>query len=309
MQKLISIVTPCFNEEQNIAILCRKVKEILFKLNYSYEHIVIDNKSTDKTREILRSLASEDKNLKLIFNNKNYGHIRSPYHAIMESNGDATILISADFQDPLELIPDLISKWENGSNVVMLKRKSSSENFIMKTIRNSFYRFISKISETKLTENTTGSGIYDREIISNLKKIKDPYPYFRGLVTEFTDSIDTIEFHQPSRKFGKTKNNFFSLYDIAILGIIKHSKFPIRAMIMFGFFFSLVCLLIAFTYFILKIIFWSQFSLGLAPLIIGIFGIASFQVLLLGILGEYVILILTHTRNLPLVVEEERINF
>lgn len=309
MQKLISIVTPCFNEEENIEILCIKIKEIFFKLNYSYEHIVIDNKSTDKTREILRSLASEDKNLKLIFNNKNYGHIRSPYHAIMESNGDATILISADFQDPLELIPDLISKWENGSNVVMLKRKSSSENFIMKTIRNSFYRFISKISETKLTENTTGSGIYDREIISNLKKIKDPYPYFRGLVTEFTDSIDTIEFHQPSRKFGKTKNNFFSLYDIAILGIIKHSKFPIRAMIMFGFFFSLVCLLIAFTYFILKIIFWSQFSLGLAPLIIGIFGIASFQVLLLGILGEYVILILTHTRNLPLVVEEERINF
>ena len=309
MQKLISIVTPCFNEEENIEILCIKIKEIFFKLNYSYEHIVIDNKSTDKTREILRSLASEDKNLKLIFNNKNYGHIRSPYHAIMESNGDATILISADFQDPLELIPDLISKWENGSNVVMLKRKSSSENFIMKTIRNSFYRFISKISETKLTENTTGSGIYDREIISNLKKIKDPYPYFRGLVTEFTDSIDTIEFHQPSRKFGKTKNNFFSLYDIAILGIIKHSKFPIRAMIMLGFFFSLVCLLIAFTYFILKIIFWSQFSLGLAPLIIGIFGIASFQVLLLGILGEYVILILTHTRNLPLVVEEERINF
>lgn len=309
MQKLVSIVTPCFNEEENIENLCRKIKEIFFKLNYSYEHIVIDNKSTDKTRKILRSLASKDKNLKLIFNNKNYGHIRSPYHAIMESNGDATILLSADFQDPLELIPDLILKWENGSNVVMLKRKSSSENFFMKTIRNFFYKFISKISETKLIKNTTGSGIYDRKIISNLKKIKDPYPYFRGLVTELTDSIDTIEFHQPTRKFGKTKNNFFSLYDIAILGIIKHSKFPIRAMIMFGFFFSLVCLLIAFTYFILKIIFWSQFSLGLAPLIIGIFGIASFQVLLLGILGEYVILILTHTRNLPLVVEEERINF
>ena len=309
MHKLVSIVTPCFNEEENIENLCIKIKEIFFKLNYSYEHIVIDNKSTDKTRKILRSLASKDENLKLIFNNKNYGHIRSPYHAIMESNGDATILLSADFQDPLELIPDLILKWENGSNVVMLKRKSSSENFFMKTIRNSFYKFISKISETKLTKNTTGSGIYDRKIISNLKKIKDPYPYFRGLVTELTDSIDTIEFHQPTRKFGKTKNNFFSLYDIAILGIIKHSKFPIRAMIMFGFFFSLVCLLIAFTYFILKIIFWSQFSLGLAPLIIGIFGIASFQILLLGILGEYVILILTHTRNLPLVVEEERINF
>ena len=309
MQKFISVVTPCFNEEQNIKNLCEKIKEIFSKLNYNYEHIVIDNKSTDGSRKILKSIALEDKNLKLILNNKNYGHIRSPYHAIMESSGDATILISADFQDPLELIPDLISKWENGSNVVMLKRSSSSESFIMKTIRNYFYKFISKISETKLTKNTTGSGIYDRKIIENLKKINDPYPYFRGLVTELTDNIETIEFHQPLRKFGKTKNNFFSLYDIAILGIIKHSKFPIRVMILFGFFFSLICLIIAFIYFVLKIIFWSQFSLGLAPLIIGIFGIASFQILLLGILGEYVILILTHTRNLPLVVEEERINF
>jgi len=309
MQKFISVVTPCFNEKQNIRNLCEKIKEIFSKLNYNYEHIVIDNKSTDGSRKILKSIALEDKNLKLILNNKNYGHIRSPYHAIMESSGDATILISADFQDPLELIPDLISKWENGSNVVMLKRSSSSESFIMKTIRNYFYKFISKISETKLTKNTTGSGIYDRKIIENLKKINDPYPYFRGLVTELTDNIETIEFHQPLRKFGKTKNNFFSLYDIAILGIIKHSKFPIRVMILFGFFFSLICLIIAFSYFILKIIFWSQFSLGLAPLIIGIFGIASFQILLLGILGEYVILILTHTRNLPLVVEEERINF
>ena len=309
MQKLISIVTPCYNEEENIKILCEKIKEIFLNLNYDYEHIVIDNKSTDKTRKILRSLAEKDKNLKIILNNKNYGHIGSPYHAIMESSGDATILISSDFQDPLELIPDLISKWENGINVVMLKRKSSSENFVMKTIRSSFYRFISKISETQLIKNTTGSGIYDRKVILNLKKIKDPYPYFRGLVSELTDNIETIEFHQPSRKFGKTKNNFFSLYDIAILGIIKHSKFPIRSMIMLGFFFSLICLFIAFTFFILKIIFWSQFSLGLAPLIIGIFGIASFQILLLGILGEYVILILTHTRNLPLVIEEERINF
>jgi glycosyltransferase involved in cell wall biosynthesis len=309
MKKFISIVTPCFNEEHNIKNLCKKIKEIFLKLNYDYEHIVIDNKSTDDTRKILKSLASVDKNLKVILNNKNYGHIRSPYHAIKESNGDAIILISADFQDPPELIPDLISKWESGSNVVMLKRKSSSENFIMKNIRNFFYKFISKISDTKLTKNTTGSGIYDKKLIENLKKINDPYPYFRGLVTELTDNIETIEFHQPLRKFGKTKNNFFSLYDIAILGIIKHSKFPIRAMIMFGFFFSLICLIIAFSYLILKVIFWSQFSLGLAPLIIGIFGIASFQILLLGILGEYVILILTHTRNLPLVIEEERINF
>ena len=228
---------------------------------------------------------------------------------MLQSSGDAVILLSADFQDPIELIPDLIDKWKNGNKVVMLKRKSSSENFFMTFVRNSFYKFISKIGETNLVENTTGSGIYDKDIITNLKKINDPYPYFRGLITELTDSISVIEFHQPLRKYGKTKNNFYSLYDLAILGIIKHSKIPVRVMIIFGFISSLICLFISVLYFFLKIIFWSKFSLGLAPLIIGIFGLASLQILMLGILGEYVILILTHSRNLPLVIEEDRINF
>ena len=282
----------------------------LFKnLKYKYEHIVIDNKSTDKTRNILKSLVQKNKNLKVILNSKNFGHIRSPYYAMLQSSGDAVILLSADFQDPIELIPDLIDKWKNGNKVVMLKRKSSSENFFMTFVRNSFYKFISKIGETNLVENTTGSGIYDKDIIMNLKKINDPYPYFRGLITELTDSISVIEFHQPLRKYGKTKNNFYSLYDLAILGIIKHSKIPVRVMIIFGFISSLICLFISVLYFFLKIIFWSKFSLGLAPLIIGIFGLASLQILMLGILGEYVILILTHSRNLPLVIEEDRINF
>ena len=228
---------------------------------------------------------------------------------MLQSSGDAVILLSADFQDPLELIPDLIDKWKNGNKVVMLKRKSSSENFFMNFVRSSFYKLISKIGETNLIENTTGSGIYDKNIIISLKKINDPYPYFRGLITELTDSISVIEFHQPLRKYGKTKNNFYSLYDLAILGIIKHSKIPVRVMIIFGFLSSLICLFISVLYFFLKIIFWSKFSLGLAPLIIGIFGLASLQILMLGILGEYVILILTHSRNLPLVIEEDRINF
>tara|TARA_B100000282_G_C31709733_1_gene480507 strand:+ start:557 stop:1489 length:933 start_codon:yes stop_codon:yes gene_type:complete len=307
--KLISIVTPCFNEEQNIEKLCLEVEKIFKNLNYKYEHIVIDNKSTDKTRNILKSLAQKNKNLKLILNSKNFGHIRSPYYAMLQSSGDAVILLSADFQDPLELIPDLIDKWKNGNKVVMLKRKSSSENFFMTFVRNSFYKLISKIGETNLVENTTGSGIYDKDIIMSLKKINDPYPYFRGLITELTDSIGVIEFHQPLRKYGNTKNNFYSLYDLAILGIIKHSKIPVRVMIIFGFISSLICLFISVLYFFLKIIFWSKFSLGLAPLIIGIFGLASLQILMLGILGEYVILILTHSRNLPLVIEEDRINF
>ena len=307
--KLISIVTPCFNEEQNIEKLCLEVEKIFKNLKYKYEHIVIDNKSTDKTRNILKSLVQKNKNLKVILNSKNFGHIRSPYYAMLQSSGDAVILLSADFQDPIELIPDLIDKWKNGNKVVMLKRKSSSENFFMTFVRNSFYKFISKIGETNLVENTTGSGIYDKDIITNLKKINDPYPYFRGLITELTDSISVIEFHQPLRKYGKTKNNFYSLYDLAILGIIKHSKIHVRVMIIFGFISSLICLFISVLYFFLKIIFWSKFSLGLAPLIIGIFGLASLQILMLGILGEYVILILTHSRNLPLVIEEDRINF
>ena len=307
--KLISIVTPCFNEEQNIEKLCLEVEKIFKNLNYKYEHIVIDNKSTDKTRNILKSLVQKNKNLKVILNSKNFGHIRSPYYAMLQSSGDAVILLSADFQDPIELIPDLIDKWKNGNKVVMLKRKSSSENFFMTFVRNSFYKLISKIGETNLVENTTGSGIYDKDIIMSLKQINDPYPYFRGLITELTDSIGVIEFHQPLRKYGNTKNNFYSLYDLAILGIIKHSKIPVRVMIIFGFISSLICLFISVLYFFLKIIFWSKFSLGLAPLIIGIFGLASLQILMLGILGEYVILILTHSRNLPLVIEEDRINF
>ena len=307
--KLISIVTPCFNEEQNIEKLCLEVEKIFKNLKYKYEHIVIDNKSTDKTRNILKSLVQKNKNLKVILNSKNFGHIRSPYYAMLQSSGDAVILLSADFQDPIELIPDLIDKWKNGNKVVMLKRKSSSENFFMTFVRNSFYKLISKIGETNLVENTTGSGIYDKDIIMSLKQINDPYPYFRGLITELTDSIGVIEFHQPLRKYGNTKNNFYSLYDLAILGIIKHSKIPVRVMIIFGFISSLICLFISVLYFFLKIIFWSKFSLGLAPLIIGIFGLASLQILMLGILGEYVILILTHSRNLPLVIEEDRINF
>ena len=307
--KLISIVTPCFNEEENIEKLCLEVEKIFKNLDYKYEHIVIDNKSTDKTQNILKSLAQKNKNLKVILNTKNFGHIRSPYYAMLQSSGDAVILLSADFQDPLELIPHLIDKWKNGNKVVMLKRKSSSENFFMNFVRSSFYKLISKIGETNLIENTTGSGIYDKNIIISLKKINDPYPYFRGLITELTDSISVIEFHQPLRKYGKTKNNFYSLYDLAILGIIKHSKIPVRVMIIFGFISSLICLFISVLYFFLKIIFWSKFSLGLAPLIIGIFGLASLQILMLGILGEYVILILTHSRNLPLVIEEDRINF
>jgi len=305
----ISIVTPTYNEEGNIEKLCLDIKQEMKKINLDYEHIVIDNNSTDKTINILKKLANEDKNLKVIINSKNYGHIRSPFYGILQSESDATILMASDFQDPVELIPKYIEYWKKGYDVVLGKKKTSDENKYLYLFRSLFYKFLNKISDTSLTENTTGSGIFDRKIIDQLKKIKDPYPYFRGLINELTSNIKTIDFNQPKRKFGKTKNNFFSLYDIGILGIVKHSRKPLRFMVMIGFLSSILCILISIFYFFYKLIYWDSFSLGLAPIVIGSFLFGSVQITLMGLLGEYVGIILLHARSMPLVVEKERINF
>jgi len=305
----ISIVTPTYNEEGNIEKLCLDIKQEMKKINLDYEHIVIDNNSTDKTINILKKLANEDKNLKVIINSKNYGHIRSPFYGILQSESDATILMASDFQDPVELIPKYIEYWKKGYDVVLGKKKTSDENKYLYLFRSLFYKFLNKISDTSLTENTTGSGIFDRKIIDQLKKIKDPYPYFRGLINELTSNIKTIDFNQPKRKFGKTKNNFFSLYDIGILGIVKHSRKPLRFMVMIGFLSSILCILISIFYFFYKLIYWDSFSLGLAPIVIGSFLFSSVQITLMGLLGEYVGIILLHARSMPLVVEKERINF
>jgi len=279
------------------------------QLSIDYEHIVIDNSSTDKTIDILKEICSKDKRVKVIINTKNFGHIKSPFHGILQSTGDACILLASDFQDPLDLIPIYIKKWQNGSKIVLGKKITSEENSLIFSIRKFFYKFLNKISETKLTENTTGSGIFDKSIISQLKKINDPYPYLRGLLNELSEEIDIIEFNQPKRLAGVTKNNIFTLYDIGMLGIIKHSRAPLRFVTFLGFVLSFFSLITAFIYFIYKIIFWNSFEVGIAPLVIGIFGFASIQVLLLGIIGEYVGILLIHIRNLPLVIEKERINF
>ena len=305
----ISIVTPSFNEEENIENLCKLIKETISKVECEYEHIVIDNNSTDKTIEILRKIANQDKKLKVIINSKNYGHIRSPFHGILQSDGDATILMASDFQDPIDLIPKYIEYWKKGYEVVLGKKKTSDENKYLYRIRSLFYKFLNKISDTSLTENTTGSGIFDRKIIEQLKNIKDPYPYFRGLINELTSSIKTIDFHQPNRKSGKTKNNFFSLYDMGILGIVKHSRKPLRFMILTGFLGSFCCIFISIFYFFYKLIYWNSFSLGLAPIIIGSFLFSSIQITLMGFLGEYIGIILLHIRGMPIVIEKERINF
>ena len=305
----ISIVTPTFNEEENIKKLCSGIKIEMEKLNISYEHIVIDNCSTDKTITNLKEICSNDKNVKVIINSKNFGHIKSPFHGILQSSGDACILMASDFQDPLDLIPVYVKKWLGGSKIVLGKKITSEENNLIFSIRKFFYKFLNKISETKLTENTTGSCILDKSVINQLKKINDPYPYLRGLLNELSEEISVVEFNQPKRLLGETKNNIFTLYDIGMLGIIKHSRAPLRLVTFLGFILSFFSLLTAFIYFIYKLIFWDSFDVGIAPLVIGIFGFASIQVLLLGIIGEYVGILLIHIRNLPLVQEKERINF
>ena len=305
----ISIVTPTYNEVENIENLYLDIKKIMNDLNIKYEHIIIDNSSSDGTIELIKKIAREDYNVKIIINSKNYGHIRSPFHGILQSDGDATILMASDYQDPPHLIPELINKWRNGSKIVLTEKINSEENKLIYSIRRAYYKFVNYISENKLTENTTGSGIFDRSVIKQLKKINDPYPYFRGLINEISEEITTIKFTQPSRKYGHTKNNFFTLYDIALLGIVKHSRKPLRIMTFIGLTFSLISFLIGAFYLFYKIIFWDTFSVGIAPLIIGMFFFGSFQILLLGLVGEYVGIILINKRKMPHVVEKERINF
>ena len=309
MKKKISIVTPTYNEETNVEKLCLLIAKEMKKINYEYEHIVIDNCSTDSTVSILKKLAISDKNLKIIINSRNFGHIKSPVHGILQANGDAVILMTSDFQDPISLIPVYIEEWEKGNKVVMAQKTTSDENIKINFIRRSFYKIIKYISEVPLMTNTTGAGLFDRKIVEEIRNINDPYPYFRGLISEITSEIKLIPFHQPKRAGGYTKNSFYTLYDIGVLGIIKHSKLPLRIITFVGLITSFLSLLVASVFFFRKIFNWESFEVGIAPLIIGFFFIASLQIFLLGFIGEYVMSILTQTRRLPLVVEKERINF
>jgi glycosyltransferase involved in cell wall biosynthesis len=309
MKKFISIVTPTFNEEKNIYSLSKEISLQMQNLDYEYEHIIIDNASTDDTQKVIRKLCLENKKVKAIFNKRNFGHIRSPFYGVLQAKGDAVILLWSDYQDPPELIVQLLEKWSNGSDVVLLKRKKSNANFLLETLKTFFYKTINFLSEIKLLEKTSGSGIFDKKIIEQLKMIEEPYPYFRGLIMEITNKVDVVEFDQPNRKYGQSKNNFFTLFDIAMLGIIKHSKLPLRLMTITGFVLSAIACVIGIFFFIYKLLFWESFQLGLAPIIIGLFFGISFQILLLGIIGEYVGFILTQVRKFPLVIEKERINF
>ena len=310
MTKKISIVTPCYNEEFNVEPLYEKVKIEMAKLsNYTYEHIFIDNFSTDNTLVKLKNIASVDKNVKIIVNARNFGHIKSPYYGMLQADGDVVISLVSDLQDPPELIPDFIKKWEEGYKIVVGVKEKSEENIIMFSIRKLFYKIIDRISDTSQIQNFTGFGLYDRQFMDVLKNIQEPYPYFRGLVSELGFSICQIPYLQPKRSKGNTKNNFFTLYDMAMLGFTSHSKVPLRMSSFIGFVVAFLSILIASIYLIYKILFWDNFQVGIAPLVIGFFFFGGVQLFFLGIIGEYISAILTQVKNRPLVIEKERINF
>lgn len=308
--KKLSIVSGCFNEAENIEELIDRVIKAMGEVpHYAYEHIIIDNASTDGTQNILRKLASENPRLKVIINARNFGHVRSPYHGLIQGSGDAVIYLASDLQDPPEMIPMLIEEWEKGAKAVVCVKESSEESPLFFAVRRAYYALIGHLSETQLIQNFTGFGLYDCAIIDYCKQVADPYPYFRGQISEIGLPITEVSYRQPLRKRGITKNNFFTLYDVAMLGITNHSKVPLRLAAMLGFGLALLSLLVAAGYLVCKLVFWYSFPMGTAPMMIGLFFFASVQLFFIGILGEYIGAIHTQVLKRPLVVEKERINF
>jgi glycosyltransferase involved in cell wall biosynthesis len=311
-KKHISVVTACYNEEENVENLIKAVADVFEKLpQYTYEHIFIDNRSTDKTAEILKNIAKGNKNVKIILNIRNFGHLRSPFYGLLQGMGDAVISLVADFQDPPEMIQGFLNKWEEGYKIVIGVKKKSRENPIMFAARRFFYHLLNKMSDTgePPVKNFTGFGLYDQQFISVLRTLDDPYPYFRGLITELGFDRCEIAYIQPKRAGGTTKHNFFSLYDFAMLGFTSHSKLPLRLSVFIGFISAIMSLLVALVYLVYKLIFWYRFDVGTAPMVIGMFFFSSVQLFFIGIIGEYIGAIHTQVRKRPLVIEKERINF
>jgi polyisoprenyl-phosphate glycosyltransferase len=310
-KKRISIVTPCYNEEANIAEVFRRMRVVMDAQDtYEYEHIFIDNSSQDSTVEILRGLAAEDRRVKVIVNARNFGHLRSPMHAFLHAHGDAVGLLFADLQDPPELFVEMIQEWEKGFPIVAGIKSSSDESGAMYRVRTFYYTLVGKLTDVRVLSHFTGFGLYDRSVVQTLReKFPDPYPYFRGMIAELGLPHAEVHYNQKRRMRGITKNNFYTLYDLAMLGITNLSKVPLRLVTLCGFISAAISLILGAFYLLYKIIFWDRFSLGLAPLILGLFFLGSVQLLCLGIIGEYVGSVHTSVQKRPLVVEKERINF
>ena len=307
---LLSIVTPCYNEEDNVDELYAQVKaEIAGQSKYDFELIFIDNHSQDSTVAKLKKLAANDPIVKVIVNTRNFGHIRSPYYGILQSRGLATIYLASDLQDPPKLIPEFIRHWEEGYKLVMAVKPISKGVAWVHALRKAYYRFLDDISDITLVADATGFGLYDREVLDHLRQIDDPYPFLRGLICELGYEIKTIPFEQPRRLRGISKNNLYTLYDIAMLGIVSHSKVPIRIAAFTGFALGLISMLVAMVFVALKLMFWDSFPLGMAPVVIGLFFLFGIQLMFIGILGEYIGSIHSYVQRRPVVVEKERINF
>ena len=311
MKKTISIASGCYNEAENIGELYRRCLEVLKKFpEYDYEFIISDNLSTDGTRDILRKIAAQDPKFKVILNANNFGHIRSPFNALINATGDAVVWMCSDLQEPPEVIEEFLRKWQEGYKVVAGVRAGTKASFLMECLRKCYYSLLAKSSsESAVIPKFTGFGLYDKAVIEALKKFHDPYPYFRGLVCEIGFKRTEVPFIQEKRKHGKTKNNFFTLYDMAMTGFVNHTKLPLRLAVFSGFFIAFISLLVALGYFIYKCLNWDSFQVGMAPLVIGLFFFSAIQLIFIGILGEYIGAIYTQVKNKPLVIEEERINF
>jgi glycosyltransferase involved in cell wall biosynthesis len=307
----VSVVSGCYNEEENVRELydrvCRVFQDELPE--YAFEFIFIDNASEDRTVDILKEIARADKRVKIIINNRNFGHIRSGYHALLQARGEAVIAMASDLQDPPDLIPQFLRKWQEGYKIVLAQKYGSAESPLFFMVRRLYYYIVTRLSETPLAKDVTGFGVYDRQVIEDIRQIGDPYPYFRGLICDLGYQRALIPFTQPVRKRGLTKNNFYTLYDLAMLGITNHSKVPLRIATFSGFCLGTLSFVVAFAYLIYKLVFWNSFQLGTAPVVIGMFFFAAVQLFFIGILGEYIGSIHTQVLKRPPVIEKERVNF
>ena len=307
---LVSVVTPCFNEAGNVDELCDRLQgEFAKHPDIDFRHLFIDNASTDGTVAAIRRRMAQDSRIGYITNMRNFGHIRSPFHAFLQAPGDAVIVMASDLQDPPELIGKFLSAWRQGALVVAGVKTSSKELGLMWLLRTLYYRTLSKIASVDLIEHFTGFGLYDRRVVEEIRQVGEASPYMRGLISELGYPVVRVEFDQLLRTRGISKNNFYSLYDLAMTGITSHSKVPLRLAAMTGFALSALSLAISLTYLVLKLAFWDSFSFGLAPVLIGIFFLGSVQLFFIGLVGEYVGAIHTQLHKRPLVIEKERVNF
>lgn len=309
--KKISIVVPTYNEEENVIPISQAIIGELEKSlqSYDYELLFIDNCSTDRTQELLRGLCHENQKIKAIFNAKNFGQFNSPFYGLCQSTGDCTILICADFQDPIDMIPRFVTEWENGYKIVSAIKTASKENKVMRFFRDCYYKTIKKMSDVEQIEHFTGFGLYDKKFIEVLRNLDDPTPFLRGIVAELGFKRKEISYEQQKRAAGKTHNNWATLYDAAMLSFTSYTKVGLRVATIIGFVFSAISLCIAIVYFILKLMFWDRFVAGTIPILLAVCILSSVQMFFIGLLGEYILSMNKRIMNRPLVVEEERLNF